>query len=330
METFKKIYLTLLVIVSCSFAEARNWEKISIPSAVCGDGEPYSVFLDRKDSDKLLVEFMGGGACWSEETCYGDRPLTKLFPPDNAFTSVIAQESSDNPWSEHTALYIPYCTGDVHAGFHSASYKSGVMLYHQGFTNFVMTLQYLQQQKILNFKMMKDVLLWGASAGAIGALLHSETLDAYLDSSARRTLVADSPGLHFGKNFWHKFSNELNNDYEASFNKIDLSYSLDDGFIAPKFGPVFMKMQNWEVGILQSTEDFIMSIIFGNISPFEHRMLVLGPQGIPVIAQPYGNVKTWIMDGMTHTFLVKSKTATIRDMKGETAWDFVLRLYERR
>lgn len=329
MKTLKLISI-LLVGFSLSLAEARSWEKINIPGAICGDGQSYSVFLDRKKADKLLVEFMGGGACWSEGTCYGDTRLTKIQPPENAVTSVIAKEADGNPWNEHTALYIPYCTGDVHSAFHSVSYKPDTPLYHQGFTNFVLTLQYLQQQSILNFKGMKDVTVWGASAGALGALVHSETLDAYLDIAAQRTLIADSPGLHYGKNFWYKFTENLNHDYQATFQKIDLTYSIDDGFIAPLFGPVFMRLGKWQIGILQATEDMVMSLVFGSIAPQDHRKLVLGPQGIPMVAKPYLNVKTWIMDGWNHTFLVKPNTAKVRDMSGETAWDFAVRVYSRR
>lgn len=316
--------------LSWSFAEARNWERIFIPGALCGNGEAYSVFLDRKSVDKLLVEFVGGGACWSEGTCYGDAPLTRIHPPQSPVTSVVAKEASNNPWSGHSALLIPYCTGDVHAGFHIASYRPDTSLYHQGFTNFVLTLQHLQQQNILNLKEVKDVTLWGASAGAIGALVHSETLDAYLTPSARRTLIVDSPGLHYGKNFWRKFTDDLNHDYLASFKKINLLYSVDDGFIAPLFGPVFLRLVGWQVGILQSTEDMMMSLVFGSISPQEHRKLVLGHHGIPMVARPYSNVKTWITDGLTHTFLVRPKSSMIRDMQGETAWDFAIRTYERK
>ncbi len=48
--------------LSWFFAEARSWKKIEIPGAVCGNGATYTVFLDEKASDKLLIEFMGGGS----------------------------------------------------------------------------------------------------------------------------------------------------------------------------------------------------------------------------------------------------------------------------
>ena len=40
----------------------------------CGDGSNFSFFLSRPlkqytNTKKILIEFMGGGACWDEDTC---------------------------------------------------------------------------------------------------------------------------------------------------------------------------------------------------------------------------------------------------------------------
>nr|WP_295899400.1 pectin acetylesterase-family hydrolase [uncultured Bdellovibrio sp.] len=326
MKTFR--YILLVICFSISFAEARSWEKITIPGAVCGNGQSYSVFLDRKDTDKVLVEFMGGGACWSEGTCYGDSPLTSLQPLEQAPTSVFANDGmANNPWNRHTALFLPYCTGDVHAGQHVTSYKPSVLLYHNGYNNVALTFQYLQQQNILNFQSAKDVTVWGFSAGALGAFLHAVTLEPYLSPSAHKTLIVDSPGLHFGKNFWLKFTPALIRDYNENFRKIDFPFEQDDGFLAPHMGPVFVRYSAWNIGILQSTKDLVMSIVFGNISPDAHRQLVLGSSGIAAIAAPFANVKTWIADTTMHTFLFRDSSANYQDMSGETAWDFAVRVH---
>lgn len=326
MKTIK--FILLFVSLSWSLAEARNWERIYIPGAMCGDGQNYSVFIDRKDMDKLLVEFMGGGACWSEGTCYGNSPLTRIQPMEGPPpTTVVATEGPNNPWSHHTAVFMPYCTGDVHAGFHTASYQTSVMLYHNGYNNVVLTFQYLQQQNIIHFQDVIDATVWGYSAGAIGALLHGTTLESFLSGKAKKTLIADSPGLHFGKSFWQKFTSALNHDYAESFGRINLSYSVDDGFLAPLMGPVFLRYAHWNVGVLQSTKDLVMSIVFGDISPEGHSQLVLGPSGIAVIAKPFGNVRTWVADTTMHTFLVRTSSATYKDALGETAWDFAVRVH---
>ena len=39
---------------------------------ICSDGSPYRFFVHRGDPSKLLIEFEGGGACWSGATCEAD------------------------------------------------------------------------------------------------------------------------------------------------------------------------------------------------------------------------------------------------------------------
>lgn len=318
------------VVLSAAFAsQARDWEKVTIPGAVCGNGEPYSVFVGRAGSTGLVVEFMGGGACWSETTCYGSSPLTKLTPMEGPPPeSMITTQGPGNPWTNHTAIFFPYCTGDVFAGHHVAYYKQGVPLYHSGYSNVLATLRYLQARNIVNFAGFNDVTVWGFSAGAIGALMHADTVEGYLSRSARKTLIADSPGLHFGNTFWRKFPDAMNRDFASTFARVGLTYSLDDGLLAPRMGPVFTHYGGWTIGILQSTKDMVMSMIFGNISPEAHRALVLGPRGIGAVAAAYPNVKTWIAETMMHTFLKQSSSASFKDMRGETAWNFVVRVHD--
>ena len=35
----------------------------------CSRGTPFAFFVRRGRTDRVLLEFMGGGACWSERTC---------------------------------------------------------------------------------------------------------------------------------------------------------------------------------------------------------------------------------------------------------------------
>lgn len=325
---FKNILVVLLLQLFVSFSFARSWQKIDIPGAKCGNGEQYSVYVSHKDPTKLVVEFMGGGACWSEKTCYGRAALTSLEPlRQSPKDTPMLSEDMTNPLVNHSVLYFPYCTGDVFAGSHEAQYKAGIPLYHDGYSNVISGLAHIQSQGVLNFPAMNDVVVWGASAGAIGALLHAKSVDSYLSLTARRTLIADSPGLHFGKGFWQKFSTQMNTDFQNSFNRVGLFYSLDNGFIAPLMGPVFNMYNAWEIGILQSTKDTVMSIVFGGITPDAHRKLVLSDFGIAAIARGYSNVRTWIADVSTHTFLLKPQSADTRSMDGETAWNFAVRLY---
>jgi hypothetical protein len=239
----------------------------------------------------------------------------------------MMSEDPANPWAQHSILYFPYCTADVFSANHIATYKPGIQLYHYGYTNVILALQYLVQNNVIAFSGVQDLVVWGASAGALASFVHARNIEVLVSPTARKTLLSDSPGLHFGKSFWHKFSSQMNQDFSAHFGDAGFHYSLDDGLLAPLMGPVFMTYSSWKIGILQSTKDLVMSLVFGNITPEAHRNLVLGPQGIGEIAKSYPNVKTWIADVSMHTFLLRRFSGDFRSMQGETAWNFVVRTY---
>ena len=120
----KIIILILCILASVQSAYAREWREIIIPGAFCGDGSPYKVFLDKRSHKRMLIEFMGGGACWSDDTCRGYNLRTWIYNiPKVPQFSVLMSDIEGSPWSKHSVLYFPYCTGDVHAGNHVATYE---------------------------------------------------------------------------------------------------------------------------------------------------------------------------------------------------------------
>ena len=334
MKTFFTLLLATLV-TQTTFA--RSWDRIEIPGAVCGDGLPYSVFVDPKPKSKnLLIEFMGGGACWDYNTCYGVnfdgiQFRTWMHPmPEVPFYSYMTTDMwlvSNHPFVKDSAIYLPYCTGDVFAADHKANYE-GVSAYHQGYRNILMTLMYLNQKNIINFAQTERLTVWGASAGAIGAFVHLKNIEPYFPR-AKKIAIIDSAGLHFGKDFWHKFTVQLFADYSKSFANIGLQLNFNDGFVAQNMGPVFATTKNWTIGIMQSTRDWVMSTVFGEITPEGHRSLVLSDRGIATVARRYPNTSVWITDSETHTFLLVPTTAGEQGMEKETAMNFINQIIDK-
>lgn len=322
----KALIVFFIFVLSTSFALAHNWIRHEIPGAFCGNGEPYSVFVELRNPAKLLVEFQGGGACWSERTCYGRTALVTLSAPkEDPKDNLLIRTTANNPWAQHSKIYFPYCTADVFAGFHQAQYTPGVTLYHFGYQNVVEALHYLNTHQILSFPAVTDLVVWGASAGGIAAFVHADNVQMMVPGAQRKTLLSDSPGLHFGNGFWRKFSPQMNQNFKDSFGKMGLVYDLNDGLIAAHMGPVFVKLWDWRVGVLQSTKDTAMSLLYGGVTPQQHRQMVLGPSGLPAVARAYPHVLTWIADVSTHTFLLRDSSAETRSMQGETATAFSLR-----
>lgn len=342
MKSFSFIFNRIfsIVLVASLFvtaAQARTWDKIEIPGAVCGDGLPYSVFVDHKANTKnLLIEFMGGGACWDFDTCYGVsldginfrtwmHPLVEV--PFYSYMTSDVSFISNHPFKKDSAIYLPYCTGDVFSADHKAEY-SGVAAYHHGYKNVLLTFAYLEQKNILNFKETERLTVWGASAGAIGALVHLKNIAPYFPK-AKKIAIIDSAGLHFGPNFWHKFTMALFIDFTKAFSELGLDLNYNDGFIAQHMGPVFASLTQWDIGIMQSTRDRVMSNSFGEISPELHRDMVFSDRGIVAVTNPFSHTSVWINDSDQHTFLLSMKNSKLKDIKNQTAVDFVKQIVER-
>lgn len=326
-----KSYFFVFVFILMNVANARvhHFDSIKIPGAKCANGSDYKVFINKGSSDKLLVEFMGGGACWDKKSCSLIGPRAWIYPIPNINTfSIFTSNKSDNPFREHTMLYFPYCTADVHAGNLIEDY-SGKKVYHYGYNNTLLALTYLNDQKIIQFDKFSDVTVWGTSAGAIGSLLHGKNVEFYLNPVARKTMILDSPGLHFGKKFWNKFSDKLYNSFSRSFSLVGLAIHKDDGFIAKDMAPVLENYHDWKMGFLFATRDIAMSRVYGEISQENQRALILGPHGLPAIAQPYSNVRVWLKESPQHTFYIIRKLAHGENKQGQSALEFAYELYEK-
>lgn len=277
------LLITISLIFISSNAFARKWKVIEIPGAKCGAGAPYKVWLDKQDSKKLAIEFMGGGTCWSASTCYGPKLRAWIFPiPPAPILSMFSTRIRDiSPAKNHSYLYLPYCTGDVHLGKHTANYFKGrLKVKHHGFTNIQKTFKYLVENKIINFSQINDLLVYGASAGAIGALIHTQTIKPYLNDYMSKTLIADSPGLHFSKNnFWEQFTQEQIKDYSQAMRLLGIERP-EEGNISKFIPNICQKLSKWNIGILQGSKDVVTSFIFGKIGPKEHERRVYGKDGV--------------------------------------------------
>jgi hypothetical protein len=243
-------------------------------------------------------------------------PIPRLLYP-----SLTTSHKKDNPYRDATKLFISYCTGDVFTGTHNKWYFPLTLVRHQGYANTEKTLAHLNSKNILNFASFDEVYVGGSSAGAIGAVVHAKNVENYLSEDSLKILMIDSPGLHFGKTFWDKFSDNQVDDFVSAFGKIHLYPSINDGFVAPYMAPVFEYLNRWKIGIIQATRDVVMSTAFGDITQDEHETLVLGPQGIGAVASPYPHVKVWTAPSVEHAFLIFDSKS--KGPEQETAIEFM-------
>jgi hypothetical protein len=162
---------------------AFTW--MPIEGSVCGDGSPTGIGIERGpgDAPDVLVFLDGGGACWEALTCFGIfpgvSPRTADPGPFGAERleaelrirrpgSILDRSLPGNPYAGFTFVFVPYCTGDVHAGDAERRYLLGPAAYHhRGRANVARAFARLGAE----LDPPGRVVVAGSSAGGFGALL---------------------------------------------------------------------------------------------------------------------------------------------------------------
>lgn len=155
-----------------------EWVYTPIEGARCGDGSTLPVLVNRAPggdgSERVLLYLQGGGACWDAQTCFvmeaASHIAETLDEPALRAETPSFSRTDGNPWAEATWVYVPYCTGDLHAGQRVATYDTADgprEVHHVGATNTELLLARLHA----TVPTPSHVWVAGASAGGYGATL---------------------------------------------------------------------------------------------------------------------------------------------------------------
>ena len=166
----------------------------------CSDGSPYRFFVHPGDPAKLLVEFEGGGACWSALTCQLDVYTRRITTdPESArqqgqLQGIYDRSNPENPFRDFTHVYVPYCTGDLHWGNVTQNYPGAQGPYtirHKGAVNAAAALSWASSNVIAPQKLA----VAGCSAGGYGATLWAAQLLARYPGASAVQLSDSAAGV---------------------------------------------------------------------------------------------------------------------------------------
>ena len=167
---------------------------------MCSDGSTFHYWIHRGDPKKVLFYLEGGGACFSADTCGGPKPsFTKSIANDKGpGTGEVAHGIFDltntaNPFHGYTMVFVPYCTGDLHAGNATHDYGNGVVIHHNGFVNASTALA----ATAAAFPDASHVVVSGGSAGSAGSPLYAG-LAHDVFPKAKIQLLSDGSGAFPG------------------------------------------------------------------------------------------------------------------------------------
>ncbi len=144
---------------------------------ICSRGTPYAYYVRPGTVNRVIIDFIGGGACWNQLTC---SVANQIFEPtvDSVREAVQANDprgfydhdNPENPFKDWYHVVIPYCTGDIHWGDAITTYGKGtdaVVINHKGAVNTRAVLDWVYE----SFSAPEDIFVTGCSAGSYGSAL---------------------------------------------------------------------------------------------------------------------------------------------------------------
>ena len=195
-----------------------EWTYVEPEGALCRDGSKAGYFYRTGGDPSVMIFLNGSGACSDSFFCgitpkkvdesftaesfiaasgnvLGGPDPTRQTPPNEG----ILKRDSRNPVANWNMIFVPYCTGDVHAGSKPNATVPGISGQQQfvGYTNLGLILKSIGP----SFSEAQKVLLAGTGAGGFGALLNMErTQDFFAAQGAKVSVITDS-GIPFQDQF---------------------------------------------------------------------------------------------------------------------------------
>ncbi|WP_141732235.1 pectin acetylesterase-family hydrolase [Oligoflexus tunisiensis] len=164
-----------MFVAKRSTLKPHSWNELQPGgNTVCARGDAYKFYVNPGSSDNLIIDFVGGGACWDYDTCnkatatFNDSPDLRDWEKQG-LEGIYNRNLAQNPFREWNHVLVPYCTGDIHWGDSEMTYsKDGksFTIQHRGAVNAQAVLRWAQQE----FPHAKNILVTGTSAGSYGSV----------------------------------------------------------------------------------------------------------------------------------------------------------------
>lgn len=156
---------------------------------ICSRGSEYAFWVKPGKTNKVIVDFIGGGACWNALTCgfadsiFEDSVEAVRGRVNDVQHGFYDHDNPENPFADWYHVIVPYCTGDIHWGNAVTTYNQGqaneITIHHKGATNARAVLDYVYG----SFSRPEQVLVTGCSAGSYGAALWSSHVMEHYEES---------------------------------------------------------------------------------------------------------------------------------------------------
>lgn len=316
------------------------WTWVDFPDTKCGNGSETGAAINPGTSGRVVFYLEGGGACWDQQTCNFGQLATNVqsgFDGNDAAgyfsqfgeRGIWDRDNADNPFKDDSFVWVPYCTGDLHAGtVESNNYN----VMHVGYAN----VEAILQRVVPTFADAESVVLTGTSAGGFGAILNFEHVQSLFQHIPVHLLVDSAPPMT------NEFIKQSFQDIQRASWGLD-NIIPDDCVDCSDFHNTFVhfatKYSDRNIGLVSSYEDQTLLFYFG--LGWQPLGSMTGADYTNGLTEMLGllvdndNVRTYFTAGEKHVFFYDSPLGTtevdgtslttwIRGFLGEEeSWDHV-------
>ncbi|HEY1817329.1 MAG TPA: pectin acetylesterase-family hydrolase [Kofleriaceae bacterium] len=291
-------------------APADQWTWIAVDGTTCGNGSVAGFGIDASGSGSdLWVYFEGGGACWDATTCFTENAAVNIttsygsaqLATDTA--AMVPDRSSGNFLAALNYVFVPYCTGDIHAGDNVMSYGSAGTVHHTGATNTAAFVAKLQQA----FPGAANIYVLGSSAGGFGATMNFHRFTTTWPSASVHLLQDSSPFVPFIASY-----QTLQTAWQIVFPPGCTDCGSD---FTSAFDAVATAHPNSRIGLLTFDDDATISAYFGYTTS-------LIPATMELVDGHYTQAltKAFVVAGTSHTMLGDLSTVTAANGEVAQTW----------
>jgi hypothetical protein len=291
--------------------KAGEWNRIEPGGrTLCSQGSTYAFYVWPGAADRVAVHFMGGGACWNEDTCRTTPGGFSTYTPtveDNIGAGepggILNMEKPENPVAGWTHVLAPYCTGDIHWGDEDYTYGEGartITIHHRGAVNARAALSW-----IYDSLSPARAFVTGCSAGAYGSILwaahvqqHYPEVDVvHLADSGVGVVTPDFRRANFPH--WRPTAAFPTFVPEIDPRSVDVyELELPDAYVA--VGRHFPRMRLAQFNYLQDdTQQFFYTVMGGDAGEWSQNML----SHVARIHAGTSNFSSYVADGSDHCIL---------------------------
>jgi Pectinacetylesterase len=301
-------------------APDQQWTWVPIPGAVCRDGSATGIGVRLNSaSKKVYVYLEGGGACFNDATCaislgsFGEAAF-EAWAGTVGLTGVFDTTQNVNPVQDWNAVYVPYCSGDVHAGAVTGADVPGAgSPQNQDFVGYQNMGLYLQRI-VPTFADATTVLLTGISAGGFGAALNYDRVASAF--CPQPVMLLDDSGPPMSDTY---LAPCLQKQWRGLWNLAATLPSSCADCTEPSGGGIVNyvtylanRWPNSNLGLISSTHDAVISTFYGFGADDCTASVPLAPEtyeaGLDDLRANYlstsGHWGSYFIDSITHTWLL--------------------------